>query len=105
MGDGQGEDEGGFLLVTLASSWYSHCFSNPLQKGIHVQSRGNEALPMELVKLLKTQDAGYIRTQIASDESVSYKQRSAFSRSTTNTTRPLSRKSPPSENSYTPSPT
>ncbi|KAJ9117995.1 hypothetical protein QFC20_000276 [Naganishia adeliensis] len=39
------------------------------KKGIHVQSRGNEALPMELVKLLKTQDAGYIRTQIASDES------------------------------------
>ncbi|KAJ9103634.1 hypothetical protein QFC19_004209 [Naganishia cerealis] len=40
--------------------------------GIHIQSRGNEALPMDMVKLLKTQDAGYLRTQIASDESVSY---------------------------------
>ncbi|KAI5453555.1 hypothetical protein NCC49_005381 [Naganishia albida] len=39
------------------------------KNGIHIQDRGNEALPMELVKLLKTQDAGYIRTQIASDES------------------------------------
>jgi hypothetical protein len=26
---------------------------------------------MDMVKLLKTQDAGYIRTQISSDESVS----------------------------------
>ncbi|GAA6031142.1 hypothetical protein JCM8097_004024 [Rhodosporidiobolus ruineniae] len=32
-------------------------------KGVHVQSRGNEALPMDLVKVLKTQDAGYIRSQ------------------------------------------
>lgn len=38
-------------------------------KGVHVQSRGNEALPMDLVKVLKTQDAGYIRTQRAIEES------------------------------------
>ncbi|KAK4055591.1 hypothetical protein OIV83_000137 [Microbotryomycetes sp. JL201] len=38
-------------------------------KGVHVQSRGNEALPTDLVKVLKTQDAGYIRTQRAMEES------------------------------------
>ncbi|KAI5475894.1 hypothetical protein MNV49_000727 [Pseudohyphozyma bogoriensis] len=38
-------------------------------KGVHVQSRGNEALPMDLVKVLKTQDAGYIRTQRAMEQS------------------------------------
>ncbi|KAM0749418.1 small-subunit processome [Meredithblackwellia eburnea MCA 4105] len=32
-------------------------------KGVHIQSRGNEGgLDQELVKVLKTQDAGYIRT-------------------------------------------
>ena len=28
-----------------------------------MQSRGNESMPQDLVKVLKTQDAGYIRTQ------------------------------------------
>ncbi|KAL4069793.1 small-subunit processome [Scleroderma yunnanense] len=30
--------------------------------GVHVQDRGNVAMPMDMVKLLKTQDEGYIRT-------------------------------------------
>lgn len=38
--------------------------------GIHVQDRGNEALSVEVVKLLKTQDTGYIKMQIAQDEKV-----------------------------------
>ncbi|SCV70842.1 BQ2448_3604 [Microbotryum intermedium] len=37
-------------------------------KGVHVQSRGNEAMSNDLVKVLKTQDAGYIRTQQAVEQ-------------------------------------
>ncbi|GAA5822120.1 hypothetical protein JCM3770_000416 [Rhodotorula araucariae] len=33
------------------------------KKGVHIQSRGNEPLPTDLVKVLKTQDATYIRMQ------------------------------------------
>jgi hypothetical protein len=73
LGDGQGQDKGGFWHNGFGEFMVFISLLFPLQKGIHVQSRGNEALPMELVKLLKTQDAGYIRTQIASDESVSPK--------------------------------
>ena len=29
---------------------------------MHVQDRGNEALPVDIVKVLKSQDEGYIRT-------------------------------------------
>ena len=32
--------------------------------------RGNEALSTDVVKLLKTQDMGYIKVQIAKDEKV-----------------------------------
>jgi U3 small nucleolar RNA-associated protein 11 len=32
------------------------------QKGVHVASRGNVALPTDIVKVLKSQDANYIRT-------------------------------------------
>ncbi|EIN14012.1 u3 small nucleolar RNA-associated protein 11 [Punctularia strigosozonata HHB-11173 SS5] len=32
------------------------------ENGVHVQERGNVALPIDLVKVLKTQDANYIRT-------------------------------------------
>lgn len=39
--------------------------------GVAVGDRGNEALNVDLVRLLKTQDAGYIRVQIAKDEKVS----------------------------------
>lgn len=31
-------------------------------EGVHVQDRGNVAMPIDMVKLLKTQDEGYIRT-------------------------------------------
>lgn len=40
------------------------------QKGIHVQSRGNEPLPTDLVKALKTQDATYIRMQATMEQGV-----------------------------------
>ncbi|GAA5897248.1 hypothetical protein JCM6882_001826 [Rhodosporidiobolus microsporus] len=36
--------------------------------GVHIQSRGNEALPVDLVKVLKTQDAGYIRSQATMEQ-------------------------------------
>ncbi|CAL1694034.1 unnamed protein product [Somion occarium] len=32
------------------------------EKGVHVQDRGNEALPVDIVKVLKSQDENYIRT-------------------------------------------
>ncbi len=41
--------------------------------GVHIQGRGNEPLPVDVVRILKTQDANYIRTQIAAEESVSHK--------------------------------
>lgn len=31
-------------------------------QGVHVKDRGNTAMPMDMVKLLKSQDEGYIRT-------------------------------------------
>ncbi|KAF9245917.1 small-subunit processome [Melanogaster broomeanus] len=34
-------------------------------QGVHVKDRGNVAIPMDMVKLLKTQDEGYIRTMKA----------------------------------------
>ncbi|GAA5863326.1 hypothetical protein JCM3774_005254, partial [Rhodotorula dairenensis] len=37
-------------------------------KGVHVQSRGNEPLPTDLVKALKTQDATYIRMQATMEQ-------------------------------------
>lgn len=42
-----------------------------LQGGVHVQDRGNEALPPDLVKLLKTQDIKYLQTQRAMEQKVS----------------------------------
>ncbi|KAN0060272.1 hypothetical protein ACQY0O_007601 [Thecaphora frezii] len=36
-------------------------------KGVHVQDRGNEALKNDVVALLKTQDAGYVRLQITKE--------------------------------------
>lgn len=32
-----------------------------LQEGVHVKSRGNASLPTDMVKVLKSQDGGYIR--------------------------------------------
>jgi U3 small nucleolar RNA-associated protein 11 len=37
------------------------------QSGVHVQDRGNTALPVDVVKLLKTQDENYVRTQRSKD--------------------------------------
>ena len=39
--------------------------------GVALGDRGNEALSADVVLLLKTQDVGYIRTQIAKDEKAS----------------------------------
>ena len=36
-----------------------------------IGERGNEALSTDVVKILKSQDAGYVRVQIAKDEKVS----------------------------------
>ncbi|WFD28332.1 hypothetical protein MNAN1_003341 [Malassezia nana] len=38
------------------------------EKGVHVESRGNKALDNDVVMLLKTQDAGYLRKQIISEK-------------------------------------
>ena len=38
--------------------------------GVAIGDRGNEALSVDVVKLLKTQDAGYVKVQIAKDEKV-----------------------------------
>lgn len=40
------------------------------QGGVHIQDRGNEPMPVDVVKLLKTQDAGYIRTLASTEEKV-----------------------------------
>jgi U3 small nucleolar RNA-associated protein 11 len=34
-------------------------------QGVHVKDRGNASMPMDMVKLLKTQDEGYVRTMRA----------------------------------------
>jgi hypothetical protein len=41
------------------------------KKGVHVQSRGNEPLPVDMVKLLKTQDVKYLQTMRSTEEKVS----------------------------------
>lgn len=40
-----------------------------VQEGVAYQSRGNVALDMDTIKILKSQDANYIRTQLAIEES------------------------------------
>ncbi|GAA5970518.1 hypothetical protein JCM11641_007336 [Rhodosporidiobolus odoratus] len=45
--------------------FYFGMIKSKTKGGVHIQSRGNEALPQDLVTVLKTQDAGYIRTQVA----------------------------------------
>jgi U3 small nucleolar RNA-associated protein 11 len=32
------------------------------QEGVHVKERGNVAMPVDMVKVLKTQDENYVRT-------------------------------------------
>ncbi|KAH8930141.1 small-subunit processome [Atractiella rhizophila] len=36
--------------------------------GVHIGSRGNSSLPIDLVKILKSQDAGYVRVLAATEE-------------------------------------
>jgi U3 small nucleolar RNA-associated protein 11 len=38
--------------------------------GVHVKDRGNEALPVDIVKVLKTQDENYVRTMRAAGQKV-----------------------------------
>lgn len=40
--------------------------------GMAIGERGNEALSTDIVKILKSQDAGYVRVQIAKDEKVGH---------------------------------
>ena len=42
------------------------------QGGVHVQDRGNEALPVDVVKVLKSQDENYIRTMRTVNQKVRY---------------------------------
>lgn len=39
---------------------------------MHIKDRGNEALPVDIVKVLKTQDENYIRTMRASNIKVCF---------------------------------
>ncbi|GAA5927721.1 rRNA-processing protein UTP11 [Sporobolomyces koalae] len=48
--------------------FYHSMVNKQTKNGIHIQSRGNEALPVDLVKVLKTQDAGYIRTHMTMEQ-------------------------------------
>lgn len=50
--------------------FYFGMVNSRTKKGIHVQDRGNEAMPVDVVKLLKTQDAGYVRTLLNTEEKV-----------------------------------
>lgn len=40
------------------------------KNGVQVGDRGNEALGVDVVRILKTQDEGWVRVQIAKDEKV-----------------------------------
>ena len=41
-----------------------------MQDGVHVQDRGNVAMPVDMVKVLKTQDENYVRTMRSSNAKV-----------------------------------
>lgn len=45
------------------------CVCCSFQGGVAYQSRGNTALDMDTIKLLKSQDANYLRTQLAIERS------------------------------------
>lgn len=47
--------------------FYHGMLSSRTERGVHVASRGNEALANDVVALLKTQDAGYLRKQLATE--------------------------------------
>lgn len=50
--------------------FYFGMVNSRTKKGVHIQDRGNQAMPVDVVKLLKTQDAGYVRTLINTEEKV-----------------------------------
>ncbi|KAL7338876.1 Utp11 protein-domain-containing protein, partial [Rhodotorula toruloides] len=50
--------------------FYFGMIKSSTKKGVHVQSRGNEPLPTDLVTALKTQDATYIRMQATMEQGV-----------------------------------
>ncbi|GAA5892586.1 rRNA-processing protein UTP11 [Sporobolomyces salmoneus] len=49
--------------------FYHSMVNQKTKNGVHIQSRGNEPLPVDLVKVLKSQDSGYIRTQLTMEQS------------------------------------
>lgn len=50
--------------------FYHSMVNKKTKNGVHIQSRGNEPLPVDLVKVLKSQDAGYVRTLLTMERSV-----------------------------------
>jgi U3 small nucleolar RNA-associated protein 11 len=50
--------------------FYFGMISSKTKNGVHIQDRGNEAMPVDVVKLLKTQDVGYVRTLVSAEEKV-----------------------------------
>ncbi|GAA6062562.1 hypothetical protein JCM10212_004875 [Sporobolomyces blumeae] len=48
--------------------FYHAMVNKKTKNGVHIQSRGNEPLPVDLVKVLKNQDAGYIRSQLTMEQ-------------------------------------
>jgi hypothetical protein len=47
--------------------FYRGMVGRKTERGVHVASRGNEALDSDVVALLKTQDAGYLRKQLVTE--------------------------------------
>lgn len=47
--------------------FYRGMVGRKTEKGVHIESRGNKALENDVVALLKTQDAGYLRKQLNSE--------------------------------------
>ena len=47
--------------------FYTGMIGKKTQHGVHMSSRGNEAMDNDIVSLLKTQDAGYLRKQLVSE--------------------------------------
>jgi U3 small nucleolar RNA-associated protein 11 len=54
-------------MVRSAASLLYHGMLYLVQGGVHVQTRGNKALPVDIVKALKTQDENYLRTKRSRD--------------------------------------
>ena len=50
--------------------FYFGMVNQKTRQGVHIQDRGNEALPVDVVKVLKSQDENYIRTMRTSNQKV-----------------------------------